>query len=278
MWLRSNFAFFSWLSIAISIVVLALLLYDIVSSGWHGLNWTFLTSPSSYRPSKAGIDAAIVGTMIIMVIVAVVTFPLGVGAGIFLEEFSEDNWLTRLIEININNLAGVPSIIYGMLGLFVFARLLEPLTGGKSLISGGLTLGLLVLPVIIVATREALRAVPDSLRHAGLALGATKWQVVWSQILPEAFPGILTGTILALSRAIGETAPLLVVGAKVIVPLPRNLQDSFTVLPIQIFNWVGEPKQEFHDLAASAIIVLLVLLLVMNFSAVVLRNKFQTKH
>ena len=213
-----------------------------------------------------------------MSLVAAVAFPLGVGAGIFLEEFAEDNWFTNLIEININNLAGVPSIIYGLLGLAVFVRILEPITGGRSIISGALTLALLILPIIIVSTREALRAVPDSLRLAGLALGATKWQVIWSQILPLALPGILTGTILALSRAIGETAPLIVVGALAyITSLPTNLQSSFTVMPIQIFNWINRPQEEFHHIAAGGIIVLMVVMLVMNATAVWLRNKFQNK-
>ncbi|MGB5900655.1 MAG: phosphate ABC transporter permease PstA, partial [Geitlerinemataceae cyanobacterium] len=206
------------------------------------------------------------------------SFPVGVGAGIFLEEFSQDNWFTRAIEININNLAGVPSIIYGLLGLQVFVRVFEPVTGGRSVLSGALTLVLLVLPIVIVATREALRAIPDSLRLAGFALGATRWQVVRDQILPLAIPGILTGMILALSRAIGETAPLITIGALTFIPyLPDNLQSPFTALPIQIYNWVSRPQKEFHDNAAAAIIVLMLVLLLMNATAVFLRNKFQKR-
>ena len=213
-----------------------------------------------------------------MITVAAVSFPLGVGAGIFLEEFAEDNWFTRMVEININNLAGVPSIIYGLLGLQVFVRVFEPITGGRSLLSGGLTLVLLILPVIIVSTREALRAIPDSIRLAGFALGATKWQVIWEHIFPLAIPGILTGTILALSRAIGETAPLIAIGALTFISfLPDGLQSPFTVLPIQIYNWVSRPQVEFHNNAAAGIIVLMVALLIMNATAIFLRNKFQKK-
>jgi phosphate transport system permease protein len=222
--------------------------------------------------------SAIVGSIWMMVTVAVLAFPIGVGAGIYLEEFAEDTWYAKLIEININNLAGVPSIIYGLLGLGVFVRWMEPLTGGRSIMSGAFTLALLILPVIIVATREALRAVPDSLRLAGYALGATRWQVVRDQVFTIALPGILTGTILALSRAIGETAPLITIGALTFISfLPENLQSMFTVMPIQIYNWVSRPQQEFHTIAAGGIIVLMVALLVMNALAIFLRNKFQRR-
>jgi phosphate transport system permease protein len=210
------------------------------------------------------------------VLVAIISFPIGVGAGMFLEEFSTDNWFTRLIEINISNLAGVPSIIYGLLGLAAFVRIMSPITGGRSVLSGALTLVLLILPIIIVTTREALRTVPDSLRMAGFALGATRWQVIWSHVLPMAFPGILTGVILALSRAIGETAPLIVIGAATFIPfVPKGLQSSFTAMPIQIYNWVSRPQDEFHYIAASGIIVLMIVLLCMNALAVYLRNRFQ---
>jgi phosphate transport system permease protein len=276
--LDSLFQLATWVAIGISLLVLTALLADVLVDGLPRLSWQFLTSFPSRKAENAGIISAFVGTLWLMAIVTVVAFPVGVGAGIFLEEFSSDNLFTRAIEININNLAGVPSIIYGLLGLQVFVRLLEPITGGRSVLAGSLTLALLVLPIIIVSTREALRAVPDSLRQAGFALGATRWQVVREQVFPLALPGILTGTILALSRAIGETAPLITIGALTFVSfLPRGLQDSFTVLPIQIFNWVSRPQQEFHANAAAAIIVLTLVLLVMNATAVFLRNKFQKR-
>jgi phosphate transport system permease protein len=208
----------TWVATAIAIAVLSWLLYNIFSQGWDRLNWQFLTSFPSRRPENAGIIGALAGTFWVMIIVAVMTFPLGVGAGLYLEEFSGDNWFTRLIEINISNLAGVPSIIYGLLGLTAFVRILGPITGGRSVISGALTLTLLVLPIVIVATREALRAVPDGIRQAGLAMGGSRWQVVWDHVLPAAISGILTGVILALSRAIGETAPLITIGALTFIP------------------------------------------------------------
>jgi len=285
----------TWVSISIALIVLAALIVDVLVDGLPHINWGFLSSFPSRKPERAGLLSALAGTIWVMVTVAAIAFPLGVGAGIFLEEFAEDNWLTRTIEININNLAGVPSIIYGLLGLQVFVRVLGPngfvfnktealfgtgldITGGRSIITGALTLALLVLPIVIVSTRESLRAVPDSLRLAGFALGATRWQVVRDQIMPMAFPGILTGTILALSRAIGETAPLITIGALTFISfLPENLQSPFTVLPIQIYNWVSRPQKEFHDLAAGGIIVLLVVLLAMNSTAVILRNKLQKR-
>lgn len=258
------------------LVVLAWLLIDVLIDGVPRLNWNFLTSFPSRRPDQAGLLSALVGSIWLIAIVAVVAFPIGVGAGIFLEEFVSDSWWENIIEINISNLAGVPSIIYGLLGLAVFVRVMEPITGGRSILAGGLTLALLVLPIVIVATREALRAVPDSLRQAGFALGATRWQVVREHILPEALPGILTGTILALSRAIGETAPLITIGALTFIAfLPEGLQDSFTALPIQIYNWVSRPQPAFHELAAAGIIVLMVVLLLMNSIAIFLRNKLQ---
>ena len=269
----------AWLAVTVLLVVLAVLISDVLIDGLARVNWQFLTNFPSRRAEEAGLLSALVGTIWVMVIVSVVSFPLGVGAGIFLEEFSEDNWITRAIEININNLAGVPSIIYGLLGLQVFVRWLGPITGGRSILSGALTLALLILPVVIVATREALRAVPDSLRQAGFALGATRWQVVRQQVFPIALPGILTGTILALSRAIGETAPLITIGALTFISfLPENLQSPFTVLPIQVFNWVSRPQIEFHTNSAAGIIVLLGVLLLMNSTAVLLRNYLQRKH
>lgn len=260
----------------IGLIVLAWLLVTVLVDGVPVLNWNFLTSFPSRRPEDAGLVSALVGSIWLMGIVIVFAVPVGVGAGIFLEEFIRDSWFENIIEINISNLAGVPSIIYGLLGLAAFVRVMEPLTGGRSLLSGGLTLALLVLPIVIVATREALRAVPDSTRQAGFALGATRWQVVRDNVLPPAFPGILTGSILALSRAIGETAPLITIGALTFIAfLPEGPRDSFTALPIQVYNWVGRPQQEFHALAAGGIIVLMVVLLSMNSVAVLLRNKLQ---
>lgn len=266
----------AWSATGIAVAILVWLLLTILIDGLGTLNWNFVQSFPSRKPGRAGIWAALSGTIWLMVVVASVSFPVGVGAGIYLEEFAEDNWFTRFVEINIGNLAGVPSIIYGLLGLAVFVRIFEPITGGRTILSGGLTLALLILPVIIVATREALRAVPNSLRLAGFALGANRWQVVWSHVLPQAMPGILTGVILALSRAIGETAPLIAIGAVVFIrSTPSGLQSPFTAMPIQIYNWIGRPQADFHHIAASGIIVLMAALLAMNAIAIYLRNYFQ---
>lgn len=264
----------------IALVLLGTLIYDVLSEGAGSLSWDFLQNFPSRRPSRAGIKSAIVGSLWLLSTTAAISFPLGVGSGIYLEEFADDNWFTKVIDINIANLAAVPSIIYGLLGLQVFVRVLSPITGGRSVLAGSMTLALLILPIIIVATRESLRSVPNSLRQAGFALGATRWQVVRDHILPEAFPGILTGTILALSRAIGETAPLITIGALTFIaflpPLSlEGFQTPFTALPIQIYNWVSRPQEAFHEIAASGIIVLLVVLLSMNAFAVLLRNRFQ---
>ncbi|MFH7245367.1 MAG: phosphate ABC transporter permease PstA [Spirulina sp.] len=272
--------YLSLAAVIFSLSVLAVLLIDVLIDGLPVINWNFLTTFPSRRPEEAGLVSALVGTIWVMVLVALFTFPIGVGAGIFLEEFVSDTWFAKAIEINISNLAGVPSIIYGLLGLQVFVRVMFPITQGRTILSGALTLSLLVLPIVIIATRESLRAIPGSLRQAGFALGATRWQVVRAHILPLAFPGILTGVILALSRAIGETAPLITIGALTYIPfLPelslRGLQSPFTVLPIQIFNWVSRPQPAFHDLSAGAIIVLMVILLTMNSLAIYLRNRFQ---
>jgi phosphate transport system permease protein len=272
------FSIASWAAIFIALFVLLVLLWDVAKDGLPYLNWDFLTRFPSRQPSNAGILSAIAGTFYSMILVGVIAFPLGVGTGVFLQEFGTDNWFTRLIEININNLAGVPAIIYGLLGLMAFVRLAEPITGGRSLLAGSLTLVLLILPIIIVSTREALLAVPDSLRQGGYAVGSTRWQVIWNLVIPQALPGMLTGTILGLSRAIGEAAPLIVIGALTFISfLPDGLQSPFTVLPIQIFNWVSRPQPEFHRLAAAAIIVLLVILLCLNSLAIYLRNYFQRK-
>ncbi len=270
------FAAAAWGATIVAVLILAWLLLTILMDGIGTLNLNFLDSFPSRKPERAGIKAALFGTLWLMCIVAAFSFPIGVGAAIYLEEFSDDNWFTRLVEINIGNLAGVPSIIYGLLGLAVFVRILEPITGGRSVLSGGLTLALLILPVIIVATREALRAVPNSIRLAGFALGANKWQVISHHVLPSAMPGILTGVILALSRAIGETAPLIAIGAVAFIrSTPDSLQSSFTAMPIQIYNWVGRPQADFHHIAASGIIVLMIMLLLMNAIAIYFRNRFQ---
>lgn len=278
--LDKSFAIATWLATGFGLVILAILLIDVFTDGLPRLSWSFLTSYPSRRPSMAGILSPLVGSIWLLTTVALISFPLGVGAGIYLEEYATDNWFNQIIEINIANLAAVPSIIYGLLGLQIFVRWMEPITNGRSILTGALTLSLLILPVIIIATREALRAVPTSLRLAGYALGATRWQVIREHIFPLALPGILTGTILALSRAMGETAPLITIGALTYIAfLPdlslQGLQSPFTALPIQIFNWVSRPQAEFQVNAAAAIVVLMALLLLMNTLAIVLRNKFQ---
>ena len=262
-------------SIAFSILSLALLLFDVVRDGAGWLSIDLLTHYPSRIPARAGIKSAILGTLWMMGLTAAVSFPIGVGAAIYLEEYAPRNWLTRILQTNIANLAGVPSIVYGILGLAIFVRYFAL---GRSVIAGALTLALLILPVIIIASQEAIKAVPGSLREASYGVGATKWQTIRYHIFPVALPGILTGTILSLSRAIGETAPLIMIGALTFIAFPpMSPMDPFTVLPIQIFNWTAKPQQEFHELAAAAIIVLLVLLLVMNAAAIFLRNRYQKR-
>ena len=255
------------------------------------LDRDFITRPQTSEPLTAGVRTAILGSLWTILFTILVAFPIGVGAAIYLEEYASDNWLNRVIQTNINNLAGVPSIIYGILGLAIFVRTLEPLTSGeifglvdattangRTVLSAGLTLGLLVLPIVIINAREAVRAVPRSLRNASYGVGATKWQTVWSHVLPNAMPGILTGTILAISRAIGETAPLVVVGASTAISFdPNSPFSKFTTLPIQIYQWTSRPQDEFRSLAAASILVLLVLLLSLNASAVLLRNRFSRR-
>lgn len=262
-------------SIAFSITVLAILLVDVARDGLRWLSWDFLSRYPSRIPARAGIRSAILGSLWMMALTAGISFPLGVGAAIYLEEYAPRTWLTRLLQTNIANLAGVPSIVYGILGLAIFVRFFAL---GRSVLAGAATLALLVLPVVIIASQEALKAVPNSLREASYGVGATKWQTIRHQVLPVALPGILTGTILSLSRAIGETAPLIMIGALTFIAFsPASPMDPFTVLPIQIFNWTAKPQAEFHDLAAGAIIVLMVVLLLMNAAAIVLRNKYQKR-
>jgi phosphate transport system permease protein len=256
------------------------------------LNPNFVASPQSDTAALAGVRTALLGSLWTIFITLLFAFPVGVGAAIYLEEYAGDNFINRIIQTNINNLAGVPSIIYGMLGLAIFVRALEPLSSGaalgvteagatangRTILSAGLTLGLLILPVIIISAQEAIRAVPASLRQASYGLGATQWQTIWHHVLPSALSGILTGTILAISRAIGETAPLVVIGASTFITVdPSGPFSKFTALPIQIYQWTARPQPEFRNIAAAAIIVLLVLLLSMNASAVLLRSRYSRR-
>jgi phosphate transport system permease protein len=259
----------------LALATLAALLSDVFRDGLGRLSWQFLTSFPSRRAGQAGVLPALIGSIYVIGLTAIMTIPLGVAAAIHLEEYARRGRLSRFIEINITNLAGVPSIIYGLLGLGLFVRALG---FERSVLAGAATLSLLVLPVVILATREALRAVPKSLREASYALGATKWQTIWYQVLPVALPGVLTGVILALSRAIGETAPLITIGALTYVPfVPDSIWSPFTVLPIQIFNWVSRPQAAFIQNAAAGIVVLLALLLSMNAVAIWLRDRYQRR-
>lgn len=277
-WNRMKDKLFKYFGIACTLFGLAALgifLVDIIIDGVGRINWSFFTNLPSRFPEKAGIKTALVGTLWILALTACIAIPIGVGAGIYLEEYGKKNRFARILEINISNLAGVPSIIYGLLGLEIFVRILGM---GGSLLAGACTLALLILPVIIVATRESIKAVPGTLREASYGLGASKWQTIKMQVLPAASGGIVTGVILALSRAIGETAPLIVVGALVFVPfVPTSPMDEFTVLPIQIFNWVSRPEKGFLTNSAAAIIILLLVTFFMNGIALYLRNKWQKK-
>jgi len=258
-----------------ALAALGALMWDVIADGAGRLSWDFIRGFSSRRASEAGIWHALTGTIFVILVTAVLAVPVGIAAAIYLEEYGGRSLVARLIEINITNLAAVPSIIYGLLGLGLFVRTMGL---GRSVLAGGATLALLVLPVVILSTREALRAVPKSIREGSYALGATKWQTIWNQVLPVAMPGILTGLILALSRAIGETAPLITIGAVTYMAFaPDGLWSPFTVLPIQIFNWVSRPQTAFHANAAAAIIVLLALLMSMNAGAIWLRDRYQRK-
>jgi phosphate transport system permease protein len=263
------------ISVGIGFILLFTLLADVLQKGVGYLDPTFFTEPSSSNPEKAGARPAIFGTIYLMLLLLVMVVPIGVGTAIYLEEYADrERWYNRLLELNIQNLAAVPSIVYGILGL---AFLVRGLGLGRVLLAGALILTLLVLPTVIVAAREAIRAVPDSIRQGALALGATQWQVVSRQVLPAAIPGIATGSILALARAIGETAPLLLVGALTYVAVNPTLLGSFTALPIQIYQWIARPQEEFRLLAAAGIIVLLAILLTMNAFAIWLRNRYQRR-
>jgi phosphate transport system permease protein len=251
----------------------------------------FVSSPQSSDVLEAGVRTALLGSLIIIAITILVALPIGIGAAVYLEEYAADNWVNRMIQTNINNLAGVPSIIYGMLGLAIFVRAMEPVTSGtmfgysdpttangRTILSAGLTLALLVLPVLIINVQEAIRAVPNSLREGAYGLGATQWQTIWHHVLPNAMPGILTGAILSISRAIGETAPLVVIGAATYITFdPDGPFSKFTTLPIQIYQWTSRAQGEFHNIAAAAILVLLVLLLSLNATAILLRNRYSRK-
>jgi phosphate transport system permease protein len=260
---------------AIGLILLSVFIGDILIDGLRRIDWDFITSLPSRKPEKSGIYTALMGSIWILLLTTIIAFPMGVAAGIYLEEYGKKNKFSGLLEINISNLAGVPSIIYGLLGLEVFVRIMNL---GASVLAGSLTLSLLILPIVIVATREAIKAVPTSVIDASYALGASKWQTIWHQILPASSGGILTGVILALSRAVGETAPLIVVGALAYVPFaPESPMDEFSVLPIQIFNWISRPQHGFIENAAAAIIILLCITFIMNGIAVYFRNKWQQK-
>jgi phosphate transport system permease protein len=263
------------LSLLVGFVTLAVLLIDVLRDGLPYLTTQLFTDPPSSSPELAGARPAIIATIYIMVLLIIFTVPIGVGTALYLEEYAKrDRWYNRVLEVNIQNLAAVPSIVYGILGL---AFLVRGLGLGRVLLAGALILTLLVLPTLIIAAREAIRAVPNSIRDGGLALGATKWQVIWKQVLPAAAPGIATGSILALSRAIGETAPLILIGAVTYIAFDPTVLGPFTALPIQIYQWVRLPQGEFKSLAAAAIIVLLAILLSMNAFAIWLRNRYQKR-
>lgn len=282
------FAVLGFLCTLVGLVVLSILIIDLLRDGWKSLDYQFLTSFPSRRAESAGILVAWIGSILVAIVTALTAVPLGIAAAIYLEEYARKNWLTSFVEINITNLAGVPSIIYGLMSLGLFVYFLGL---GRNVFVGGLTLGFLILPIIIVATREAIRSVPNGIREAAYALGATKWQVIWHHLLPCSVNGIATGTIIALSRALGESAPLIVVGAvvfnTVLPPSPFQanfpfvnfdwLDSSFSVMPIQVFNWVSRPQEAFHRNAAAASIVLIFITLTLNGMAMFIRYRFRKK-
>ena len=281
-WIGRIFVGSCLLAVLIGLTMLGALVVDVLLDGAARLfglptilDTNFLNSFASRFPDRAGVKAAVIGTLYMMAITAAVAFPLGVAAAIYLEEYARRNWFARLVQLNIANLAGIPSIVYGLLGLQLFVRAMEL---ERSVLSGALTMALLVMPIIIVAGQESLRAVPPSMREGAYALGATRWQVTRSVVLPYAFGGMLTGNILAMSRAIGETAPLIMIGALTFIAfLPADPLDPFTVLPIQIFNWVSRPQPGFQEIAAAGIILLLIILLIMNSLAIFLRAKTRVR-
>lgn len=262
-------------SVLFALGTLAALLIDVFMDGAGRVSWQFLTHFPSRKPEQAGFLSALVGSLYLMVLTILIAFPLGTGAAIYLEEYAKKHWFSRIVEVNIANLAGVPSVIYGLLGLELFVRMMKL---GQSLLAGALTMSLLVLPIIIIAAREALKMVPNPIKEASYALGATRWQTVWFHVLPLAFPGMLTGSILAFSRAIGEAAPLITIGALTYIAfLPDGVMSPFTVMPIQIFNWVSRPQHGFFACAAAGILVLMTILLAMNAAAVFLRQRYQKR-
>lgn len=259
----------------LGIVLLAIFIGSIFIDGIQRIDWDFITNLPSRKAERAGIFTALMGSVWILVLTTIISLPIGIAAAIYLEEYAKQTKLASLLEVNISNLAGVPSIIYGLLGLEFFVRIMQM---GASILAGSFTLALLILPIVIVSTREALKAVPKSIRDASYALGASKWQTVSQQLLPASSGGILTGIILALSRAVGETAPLIVIGALAYVPFaPASPMDEFSVLPIQIFNWISRPQEGFEVNAAAAIIILLSITFIMNAVAVYFRNRWQKK-
>jgi phosphate transport system permease protein len=269
------FAFLCAFSAVFAVFLLGVLLFDILCDGLPTLTMSFINSYPSRFPDQAGIKAALWGSLWLIVLTIAMSVPVGVAASIYLEEFAKRNRFNRFVQLNISNLAGVPSIVYGLLGLTIFVR---GFALGRSVLAGALTMALLVLPTIIIAAQEALRAVPNSIRQAALAVGATRWQAVRDHVLPSALPGILTGVILAVSRAMGETAPLITIGALTYVAfIPKGPMDAFTALPIQIFNWASRPQSGFHAIAASGIVVLLAVLLTLNATAIILRQKYERR-
>ncbi|WP_215142615.1 phosphate ABC transporter permease PstA [Exiguobacterium qingdaonense] len=276
--LRLN-EFFKYVFLAglvFALLVLSTLIYDVISKGGGWVDLDFLRNFPSRRPEDAGLYPALIGSLWLMLLIVPMVFIIGVGAAIYLEEYAPKNRMTSFIEVNISNLAGVPSIVFGLLGLTIFVRVMEL---GNSIMAGALTLGLMSLPIVIVASQESLRAVKMELRHASLALGASKWQTTFNVVLPSALPGIITGIILAVSRAIGETAPLIMVGAATFISTtPSSVLSDFTALPIQIYNWTSRPQAEFQNLAAAGIIVLMTMLITMNSVAIYIRNKYTNRH
>jgi phosphate transport system permease protein len=257
------------------VALLGVLLWSVFAAGWERLSWQFLDGFPSRFPAKAGFKSALFGSLWLLGLTTLFSVPLGVGAAIYLEEYAPRNALTRLLELNVANLAGVPSIVFGVVGLAFFVR---GMGFGPSVLSGALTLSLLTLPVVVIVSREAIRAVPPSLRLAAFAVGATRWQAIRHHVLPAALPGILTGVILSVCRAIGESAPLIMMGALTYVAfVPQSVRDPFTVMPIQIFNWASRPQPAFHEAAAAGIIVLLAILLTMNAAAILLRHRAQRR-